>query len=821
MLQNYLISTFRNLLKNPLFSIINIGGLALGIAVCILVYLYVDRETHFDSWVDHPENIYRVELKYNFDRWGTGYMTSVPVPLQVEVQDKFPEVQHTTLFDQYYVTVKKDNTVFYEQLVEVDTDFFEMFSLTFLHGDPSNAMPNQNSIVISQNLATKYFGAANPIGQILTVEGDREMMVSAVFEDMPAETHMKVDGFVTYRYGIHPYQSQWSSNSPWMYVQVDNPADIPAIYQKFYNLVTEHTPFMSADEEKPNDRITIFLQPFSDVHLKSSGRSGDNPNGNLTYIYGYIGIALLILSISCINYINLSTARATKRTKEVCMRKIMGANRKQLLGQFIGETITLSFIALLVALVLVAIALPWFKEVVGGELSLNLFGNAGLWILFVAILAFTGIVAGAYPAVIVSRFRPSQFLHANKSEAGASARLRNILVILQFGVATALIAIVSVIHSQMQYMNNMDLGYDSEGLVVLRGVNDTLTKSSMESLRTELERLPGVQYAVGAYNVPGDGRQSSRNILLEGSNPDEQPSPRILPSDYEFLEALKVPLIAGRYLDRNLTGDDATPSMERPPEGGEIPRVTASVVITRETAKELGYTENLDALIGKSINVGLNPYGAAGDLRIVGIVEDFVFGMAKDMLQPIIFYRQEHVHQQMMLRIDPLRMDETLTEVDRIWKQLYPDVPVRRQFVEERLEQRIAREAIQSQLFLSFSVLAILLSCLGLLGLAIFTAENRTKEIGVRKVMGASVPQIVQLLTWEFSKPMLVANVLAIPASWYFASGWLESFTRRIDLGAEPFILAALSALIIGWLTVGGHSYKAARGNPIKALRYE
>lgn len=449
MFKNYLLSTLRNILKNPLFSLINIGGLAVGLMVCILVYLYVDREFHYDAWVDNPDSLYRVEERFSFPEWGEGWMSSVQVPLHVEIQENFPEINHSSLFDHLYTTVKKDNVVFYEQLAEVDEDFFDMFSVVYVEGNRESVMPNQNSIILTQSLATKYFGDESPLGKMITIAGDRDMMVSAVIEDFPSETHMKVDGFVQYRYGLHPYQSEWSSNSPWLYVQVNDPSLIPNIHEKFAQLVAEHKPFMSEDEENPNDHLEITLQPFSDVHLISNGRTASNPYGNLAYVYGYIGIAALILMISCINYVNLSTARATKRTKEVCMRKIMGASRKQLTGQFMGETLVLAVIALIAAILLTYASIPWFEAVVGGSLNLNLFSNANLWVLFLALLGFTGLTAGLYPALIVSRFRPSHFLHANKSEAGASSVLRNLLVIMQFAIATALIAAVSVIYSQM------------------------------------------------------------------------------------------------------------------------------------------------------------------------------------------------------------------------------------------------------------------------------------------------------------------------------------------------------------------------------------
>lgn len=810
MFQNYFVTALRNILKNPIFSIINIGGLALGLAVCTIVYLYVEREMNFDSWVEDQEGLYRVEIYFNNPVWGEGYMASLQPPLKGVIDESFPEISSSTFIDWGNVSLKRENIVFHEQVVSVSPEFFDLFPLNFIHGDAHSAKRDINTIALSRSLAEKYFGSNNPIGQSLVMAGDREMIVGAVYEDLPGESHLPGDAYVLYN--PTDYTDNWNGASPLMYVKIDNPADVGTVLTKLQDIIAEYKPFMDPDTANPTEQFAYILQPFSDVHLMSIGRTASNPYGNLMVIYGYITIAALILGISCINYVNLATTRAAKRTKEVCMRKVLGAGRKALMLQFLGENIVIALIALLIATSAVELALPYVSVLIGGELTLNL-SDPGVWTLFTGLIAFCGISAGLYPAVYISGFRPSRFLHSDKSQAGASGPIKNALVVFQFAVATGLIAMAIVIYSQMSHVNTMKLGFDEENLIVLRDLENPLVVDSKYALKAELERIPGVEGVATTFNVPGDSAYTGHDFYLQGAAPDNATHFRIIPSDAEFLPTLDVALLAGRYLSSNRPSDELIL-----PEDGSVISPKVNVVISISALRALGL-ESAEAAIGKVMMMADGSY--AVESTIVGVVEDIYFGASKRTIDSTVYFTNTISQSEMLVRISGSNSSHILNQIDQAWTNMFPATPVRRQFVDDNLDRLTARENVQAKLILGFSTLAILISSMGLLGLAIFSAEQRTKEIGIRKVMGARIKDIVGLLTWQFSKPILLGNLFAIPAAWYFADGWLQGFSQRIDLSLTYFALASVLALLIGWITVAGHAFKVASTNPIHALRYE
>lgn len=819
MFQNYIVSAFRNSIKNPIFSLINIGGLAIGIAICILVYLFTVREFNFDSWAGESSHIYRTEYHYILEGWGEGYSTSMPIPLRGEIAAKVPEVSKSSFYQQNYLTVKKDNIVFYERISEVNAEFLEMFKLDFVYGQQQGALDNLNSVILSKSTAQKYFGDVNPIGETVVVNGNKEMTVTAVIADIPTESHLKLDILRVYDPSGIPWVNDWNSNAPLLYVEVQDPSNIPAIDAQFASMVREHTPFMEKDTPNPNEQLQIFLQPFKDIHLKSEGRTSANANGNLTTLYGYIAIAILILAISCVNYINLSTARASKRIKEVCLRKVMGAERKDLLYQFMGETLLFAVVGLLLALVMVELTLPFFVKIIGGTLALNLFSDLGLWVLLLGLVVFLGVVAGVYPALYISRFSPSKFLHSNKSEAGASMSLRNILVVFQFFVASALIASATVIYSQMSFISNFNVGFPEKNLVILRSVNDPLTKTAIKAVEDEIRRIPGVENVSRAYNVPTDGRFSSRTAVLANTSPDEAPSLRIMPSGIDFLETLKVPLLAGRYFTRDVAHDSiiASPEITK-----DEDRLELNAILSKGAMKKLGLASP-EAAIGKTFEMSLDvTIRQKATYTIVGVVDDLIYDSAANRgVEELVFYNYEPALDQMLIRISEGQAVSVMPKIEAVWKDFYPDVPIRSEYMEDRFSRSTESQQREGRLFLAASLTAIFISSLGLLGLAIFMAERRTKEIGIRKVMGAKVVDIVRLFSWQFSKPIIIANVFGLPLAWYFATQWLQGFNQRIDLEVSYFIIAAVITLLIGWLTVASHALKAASKNPITALRVE
>jgi putative ABC transport system permease protein len=557
---------------------------------------------------------------------------------------------------------------------------------------------------------------------------------------------------------------------------------------------------------------------LTDLHLHARGLGDLKPPGNIRTVMTFIGVAAMILLIACINFTNLATARASQRAREVALRKVLGAHRGQLMAQFLGESILMALIGFGLALAIVELALPVYNEVLQKKIALSDLGQGWLSLELAGLIVLVGVIAGVYPALYLSRFLPARILKANKSAAAeGSGGLRAGLVVVQFAISIGLLVCTGVIYAQTIYAKTMDLGYRQDGLLVVRTPNATQAKAVLKTLKDEVLRLPGTTAAALSADVPTD--QDENNTLVE--LPDKpNPQPVLLHSrvvDHHFFSTYQVPVLAGRTFDESHGGDDFTGTgEEKAARGGNI-------VINSLALGRLGFASPNEA-VGKQLllSVGDGPQDSLrARMTIVGVVGDIYYRSVRDELAPALFSIDRADFRELTVRyegVSPLAAQEA---IGKVWRALAPDAPFKAEFLDKLIAQQYAAEEAQAAMFAAFAGLAIIIACLGLYGLASFSAERRTKEIGIRKVLGARVPDVVRLMVWDFSKPVVVANLIAWPASWFLMTEWLNGFQHRIDLNAVPFLAAGLVALLIAWATVAGQAARVARANPIHALRYE
>jgi putative ABC transport system permease protein len=546
------------------------------------------------------------------------------------------------------------------------------------------------------------------------------------------------------------------------------------------------------------------------------------PGNDRRTIITFAVIALLILGMAIVNFTNLATARASQRAREVALRKVLGANRKQLIVQFLGESTLVTALAMLLALALVELMLPLFNKFLEADMAVNYLGSGGLLLPIVLLVVIVGAAGGLYPAFYLSRFQPAKVLKANKSSADAegSGRLRNILVVSQFAVSIGLIICTGVIYAQTVYARTADPGYKRDGLLQIQNVNAKEIKPVLDTLKQEIGRVPGVQSVARTGIGVNPGNNSVTNVYLPGNPKSIDLGTYAV--EPKFFPTMGMKLLAGRNFDERIAMDDATTPFPVVPEAERaIVKRGVNVILTEMAAERLGFHNPADA-IGKRVSSALTyPEFGLVPTTIVGVVKDARFRSVRDPLQPIVYYYATTGHNALMVRYDSREPKKVMAGIESVWKRVVPDVPFRAEFVDDRVRKLYEREEARGQLFGAFALLAVVIGCLGLFGLAAFTAERRTKEIGIRKVLGARARDIVRLLAWQFSKPVLIANLIAWPIAWWVMRDWLNNFDARIGLGPTPFVLAGALALAIALGTIAGHALKVARANPIHALRYE
>lgn len=828
MLRNYLTVAIRNLVAHKLHAVINIGGLAVGLAACLLILLYVRDETSYEDWLPKADRIAAVEITFFAPGREPMAFAGTPGPLKPALDKELSsDIERSVrLFDDQE-PVRAGERQFIADTTYVDPGFFEVFDLKMIGGERDRVLADASSILLSETTAKKYFGAEPAIGQSITVSGTRAYTVIGVFADVPKNSHLRFDSIALFdveRYKDRPWVAdQWTSVNVRTYVLLRSAAArarVEAAMPGFIdrNVVVDFPGFT----EPPSTLVRFDLMPVRDIHLHAD-KAGYARTGSFTAVVAFAGIALLILIIACINFVNLATARAMTRAREVSMRKVVGATRRQLIVQHLGEAVLTALVALVLALALVELALPAFNAFLHKELRLDVLDDPMLLVVMLGLIVTVGVVGGLYPALYLSRFRPAEVLKANQSSAHGSSLLRAGLVVFQFAISIALIVCTATIYTQTIYARTLDLGFERGDRMTVAGLGDLPAEESGATLKREIAALPGVRGVALSSDAPPLRHNNNALLYPTASTAGEKLLIETLRVEPDFFAVFGVEPVAGRLFSLDRAGDFRLPAKER--EQSTEPR--QGVVVNRAFVAKLG-VRSPDEAIGKVLWEVQEEGQPMIATEVIGVVPDLYLRSVRQVVTPLMYYAQrpEAGFNWLTVHAEPGRLRELRPQIDAIWSRLAPTVPIRTGFIDEDLRKQYDGDEQRGQIFAGFAAFAILIACLGLFGLASFSAQRRTKEIGMRKVLGASVLDIVRLLVWQFSRPVLVANLIAWPVSFYVMHRWLAGFQYKISL-TDPRVLlgifggAALLALAIAWLTTAGHAYKVARANPGRALRVE
>jgi putative ABC transport system permease protein len=795
----YLKSAFRSLYRRRTYSFLNIFGLATGMAACILILLFVFYEKSFDSM--HHKNVYRLNEVQQFAGMAAAEKVAITMfPMGPTLKDEFPEVlnySRVQLKNQYQVTYG-EKRVFFPQAYFVDTAFLRMFDFPLLEGDRQTALQNPNSIVLTQSAARKLFGTADPIGKTVSHFGEDTLLftVTGILKDVPANSQFQFDALQSFNTVYKPnWMNRWGDNDINTYLELVPNADIAALEKKFPAYLKKH---LAGDNAK---NYKLFLLPLRDIHANSIDITYDEINFqkfDKRYIDIFIAIGLLVLVIACINFMNLSTAQSVERGKEVGIRKSIGALRSQLGFQFLVETVLLSLIALVIALGLVGMVLPYIDKLTGWDLSPIFFLHPGLLAAVFIGTILLGVVSGLYPAIYLSHFQPAKVLKGGGDTVRSKGTFRNILVVGQFASAIFLTVSTILVFRQLNYMQKQDPGFDRDQVVTIPLYGITSRKFDM--LKEDLSASPLVAGVTGA----GEQLGSRLTQLGIGFWPGNGPM-RILTStglfvDPDYLSLFKIQLTAGRNFSR-----------EKPANGIEF-------VVNESLGRELLKDQRgipLSSLIGK--HFGGDTLGS-----IVGVAKDFNFNSLHYKIEPLFLMNQtEGGFSTLSVKINGRQSSQAIAFIQSIWRKVLPEYPFKYQFLDDHFNEVYRIDAQTAQIVGILAGLAILIACLGLFGLASFSAEKRTKEIGIRKILGASVRDVVVLLSKHFIGLVLIANLIAWPLAWLALNRWIQGYAYRVAIGWWVFVLAGIAALVIALVTVSFHAITAALSNPVKTLRSE
>jgi putative ABC transport system permease protein len=825
MFWNYLVTALRNIVRHKLYSFINIAGLAVGLACVVFVILFVRDELSYDTWIPDTQNLYRIELTANVPDRPPLVMAVVPDPLPAAMRDEIPGVTGMTRLYVEDMTLTAGDRQFVEHVSVVDPGFFALIRLPLVTGDPATVFRQSDSVVLSQSAARKYFGDADPVGRTLvTGRGDCKpddtvcqaatvsLKVTGIMRDLPHNTQLSGDIFLpntsmVNRISIETRQN-WLNQNGWGYVRLAPGTDpavvIGALAPLFDRAVTpDMRKFGIAG--LAHDFYKIDLTPFTQVHLDSRWQFNLTPPGSWTTVYGVIAIGILILLVACFNFMNLATARAMLRAREIALRKTMGASRRQLIVQFLGEAVLMSLLALMLAFALVEILQPAFAHVLQRRLVLHYGADWGLMLALVAIAVAAGLIGGSYPALVLSGFRPAATLRTNSAGKAGSGALRNLLVVLQFAVSIGLGIAALVVFSQISFARNIDLGFRRDNILMMSG--GRMTSEQRETFLHVLRADPGVIDAGQTDRTPFATGQSLENIQIPGK-PEMITLNRII-IDPGYPKVYGIRLVAGRLLSETRGADRLSVTLP----DGDLLNEGRNIMVNEAGARRLGFTPQ--QAVGQILLLHKS------HVQIVGVLGDTKVDGARETVKPSVFLYDPSYNMTVSARLQPDRIPQTLAFIDKTWHRFSPSGGIQRTFLQDSFNKLFQQDERQGAMFGVFVAIAIFISCLGLFGLAAFTAGRRTREIGVRKVFGARTRDVVLLLLWQFSIPVLIANAIAWPVAWYYLHGWLQGFAYRIALNPLYFVGAGFVALLIAWATIFAHAWRVARANPINALRYE
>lgn len=799
MFNNYLKIALRNLFKNKIYSFINVAGLAIGFLCFTLIFIFIKNELNYDTFHEKADRIYRpVEIQHE-PGVGTQHVAVTMGPLAPALKADFPEiVTATRMFRLWNVFYKiGDNGYNEEGTCLVDPDIFDIFSIPFIKGDPATALSKPNNLVISEKIAHKFFGDEDPVGKTITADhfwGEDEFIVTGVIENYPKNSHINFTMLGSY--GLLEsrlsWMKSWYSNSMATYVLLKEETDVAELEEKFQDFLKKYR-----TEDSANDDLEMYLQPLKDIHLHSDHiryQTFNNRQGSINIIYTFSIIAIFIILIACINFMNLSTARSAKRAREVGIRKVLGSNKKNLVYQFLGESILISMLALVLAYFMIELVYPVFKSILGDRIILNYYHEAGFIAQLLGVALVVGIISGSYPAFYLSTILPISTLKGRYTASKSGTALRKILVLIQFSIAIALIGSTGIVMDQVKYIRHKDLGYNKEQIVYLHlKTNESRKKAHI--IKNELLKNANILDVSSTSGLTG-GSGSQGTMTAIHNEEEQKMMMRYSYVDFDYLSTMGMHLVSGRDFSRQISSD-----------------TTSSVIVNETAVREFGW----DNPIGKEFkgNEGEPNYD------IIGVVKDYHFYSLRQKIEPLIMFINPGRWFYMVIKINTADLPSTLDYIETTWNNYLPGHPFDYAFLDEYFDRMYKSEADTGKLFGYFSLIAILIGCMGLFGLASFTVEQRTKEIGVRKVLGASISNIVSLLSKDFMKWVVLSGVIAYPAVYFLMKNWLSNFAYKTNIQIVTLFLAGFTVVLVAFLTVSFQAVKAAMTNPAKTLRYE
>jgi len=796
MLQNLLKIAFRNVFRDKGYSLINVLGLTIGITSSIFLFLYVMDELSYDKYHENGENIYRVittitEVDDEFT-W-----VVAQIPFAPTVRDKYPEVEKSVRFiGTGRVLYKKDDLKFYEdEIFATDSAVFEVFSYDFIEGDPITSLHDPNSIVLTKDLAIKYFGTENALGESLQA-GDEIYKVTGVIENVPKNSHFSFEGLIS----VNTLNEQrrtgsWGNFGVFTYLYAPNllnPADFEEKLSEIYD------EFCAPIFEQYGINFTYKLQKIPDIHLHSRYEGEANANGDIKYVYIFSIVAIFMLIIASINYMNLATARSARRSREVGIRKVIGSHRLQLISQFILESLFLSIIAFILSILLVVVILPFFNDLLDKEITMAVLQDPIVLSGLIGILLFVGVLGGSYPAFYLSSFKPVLVLKSKMTSRGGNAFLRKGLVILQFSISITMLVCTWLVYDQLQFLSEKDLGFDKEHVIRMSLSTEDM-RQNYNVLRSKLLELPQVIDVATAGTSPGYG--VGKNLINVENAKGEMVERGIdmYGIDYDYLNALGFHIVEGRNFLREHPSD-----------------TSAAVIVTEAMTKRMGWDSALEkkfAFIGRD--------GEVGDpMLVVGVVKDYHHASLYDIIEPIMFLLREN-SRVLHIKVDGRDVKNALTKVESVWNEVQTNQPFEYTFLDEEFHEQYKNDEQRGQIFTVFAGLTMAIACLGLLGFASYTAEQRTKEISIRKVVGANIQSLVYLISREFVILVIISIVIGLPIAYVFMVKWLQNFAFAMDITWISFALVSVVSLVITFGTVSYHTIRAALSNPVDALKEE
>lgn len=793
MIKNYLLLAIKNMRKQQMFSVINILGLSVGITCCLMLFLFILNEFSYDRFHKHANNIYRVMRVGNLN----GERSEIPylsAPYATALLNDFPDAIHQS------VRVVPDNDLvryqdisFNEKKVYLaDSNFFQIFDFPLLKGDAATALAEPGSIVLTESAAKKYFGKENPLGKVLEFNNRLQLKVTAIARDLPVNTHLDFDMIVPIsNYRSSGWFNQWPGNNLFVYVQLKQESDPKQLISRFPSFMDK---YMGEFYRESGFKMGLTINPLTGIYFEEATPFDNVKHGNKKMVYIFMCIAFLILVIACINFVNLATARASDRGREVGLRKVLGALRKQLFGQFILESTIYAAVSTLLALVLLQVLMPAFSNLLGYELP-SFWNNGWVYVFSILVILVVGVLGGSYPALLLSSFSPVQSLKGQLTKGRNGVFFRKALVVFQFGVSVLLIISVTVVLSQMRYVKNADLGFEKEQSLIVRLDNGSISDRKI-AFKRELQNNRHVQAVSLMSGEPG-GFHDFYSFEVEGK-PGEKLMFNTEFADFEFAKTLGLKIIAGRDFSPEFKTDS-----------------TESVLINRFAAAKIGYTP--EQAIGKWIR---NVTRDSLRRKIVGVVEDYHYASLKEPIGPLVIATNDD-RRLALIKLSNKEVGSSINEVRRLYTSFAPSYPFEYSFLDERFDQQYHAELRQQSVLTIFSVIAIFIACLGLFGLAAHTAVKRTKEIGVRKVLGSSIQNIVLLLSRDLLKPVLLGTITAVPIGYMIMLKWLQGFAYHVPVYWWMFALASMVAVTIALVTVSFQAIKAAVANPVKSLRTE